>query len=115
MKAADAIRSERTAQLEAEVQMPSSAPHRSLGECTRLPDAAVEALAPNLWIGNGRAKSACEYTGDRVASYALSRVGTNTKWLKLGSGVGWRCAYQHFRGAGREPREENFGATLLYI
>ena len=32
-------------------------------------------------------------------------------WLKLGSGVGWRCANCHFRGAGREPREENFGAT----
>ena len=32
-------------------------------------------------------------------------------WLKLGSGVGWRRANCHFRGAGREPREENFGAT----
>ena len=40
---------------------------------------------------------------------------TSTCRLKLGSGVGWRCAYQHFRGAGREPREENFGATLLHL
>jgi len=34
--------------------------------------------------------------------------------LKLGSGVGWRCAYWHFRGAGREPREFFFGATTLW-
>ena len=38
------------------------------------------------------------------ARHSLSR-------LKLGSGVGWRCANCHFRGAGREPREENFAAT----
>ena len=39
-------------------------------------------------------------------------------WLKLGSGVGWRRNNCHFengfwRGTGREPSEENFGALAL--
>jgi len=45
--------------------------------------------------------------------------------LTLGSGVGWRSdnsqfqlqlpAFSFWRGAGREPREENLGATLLHL
>jgi len=66
---------------------------------------AAAPLASNLLQAAACAPAAL--CGDR-------RVRTATG-LKLGSGVGWRCAYQHFRGAGREPREENFGATLLHL